>query len=51
MANVTPPRFVRAPAPAEEGDLGPTLREAFGARQDRLPGRIRALLARLFQKG
>jgi len=45
MANVAPPRFVRIPGPAGEDSLGPTLREAFGTRQDRFPLWLEQLLA------
>ena len=47
MANVAPPRFLRIPAPPGEDTIGPALREAFGARQDRLPAWLDHLLMRL----
>ena len=47
MANVAPPRFVRTPGPSGDGELGSTLREAFGKRQDRLPLWLEQLLSRL----
>ncbi|HEX8582856.1 MAG TPA: hypothetical protein VF680_00415 [Allosphingosinicella sp.] len=47
MANVAPPRFVRLPGSAGEEGFGATLREAFGARQDRLPQWLEQALARL----
>ncbi len=47
MANVAPPRFLRAPAPGGEDDLGPVLREAFNKRQDRVPQWLAHLLSHL----
>jgi hypothetical protein len=51
MANVSPPRIVRVPAPGPGDVLGPALREAFGARQDRLPAFLERLIARLRLRG
>jgi hypothetical protein len=50
MVNVAPPRFVRPPAagPGDPDSIGPPLREAFAARQDRLPGFLERLLRKLF---
>ena len=47
MANVAPPRFVRMPAMSGDDPLGPTLREAFKARQDHIPAFLENLLARI----
>jgi hypothetical protein len=48
MANVSPPRIVRAPVPAGDEDaVGPALREAFRGRYERLPMFLEQLLARL----
>jgi hypothetical protein len=52
MANIAPPRFVRVvPPAAEEEALGPALRQAFGARQDRFPLCLDRLLAVLRRRG
>ena len=51
MVNVAPPRFVRPPAaaPGDSDRPSPPLREAFAARQDRLPGFLERLLRKLFR--
>lgn len=51
MANVPPPRIVQVPAPGPGDALGPALREAFGARQDRIPAFLERLLALLRRRG
>ncbi len=48
MANVSPPRILGAPVPADDQHaFGPALREAFRGRYDRLPLFIEQLLAKL----
>jgi hypothetical protein len=47
MANVEPPQIIRVTPPNAGDRIGLALRQAFGARQDRLPAFLEALLARL----
>ena len=51
MVNVAPPKYLRSPAahPGGGDRAAPPLREAFAARQDRLPRFLERLLRKLFR--